>query len=79
MREMKYHIFNENKRPLCWGDRAIEFNSEFEAIDFLKALRRIYPDFKIVDAEIKEVILYYDGGYISGREAMKLMNEKLNK
>lgn len=84
MRELKWHIINDDDCPLCWdnsnweSDRAIEFESKEEAKEFLKMVLLNYPDFKINGAHIVEVILYYDGGYVSGAEAKKMMLEELN-
>lgn len=37
-----------------------------------------YPDFRMNEAHITKTILFYDGGYVSGAKAMKLM-KKLNE
>lgn len=37
-----------------------------------------YPDFRINEAHITKTILFYDGDYVSGARAMKLM-KKLNE
>ena len=85
MKDMKWHIVDGDNYPLCWdydgweSERAIEFDSELEAIGFLKIIRHKYPDFKIYDAQIIKSILYYDGGYVSGAEAKRLMVEELNE
>ena len=85
MREIKWHIINGDNNPLCWeydgweSERAIEFESEEEAKDFLKMVLLNYPDFKMNGARIVESILYYDGGYVSGAEAKRLMMEELNE
>ncbi len=85
MRELKWHIVDGDNNPLCWeyegweSERAIEFDSEEEAKDFLKMVLLNYPNFKMNGARIVESILYYDGGYISGARAVELMMEELNE
>lgn len=84
MRELKWHIINDDDYPLCWdnndweSDRAIEFESKEEAKEFLEMILLNYPDFRINGAHIVELILYYDGGYVSGAEAKRMMMEELN-
>ena len=74
MRDMTYNIINkELNAPLCWDDKAIDFESEAEATAFALAAGIDLKE----EAEIKYQILYYDGGYISGKEALKLLNEEL--
>lgn len=85
MRELKWHIVDGDNNPLCWeyegwgSERAIGFDSEEEAKDFLKMVLLNYPNFKMNGACIVESILYYDGGYISGARAVELMMEELNE
>jgi hypothetical protein len=73
IRGMNYNIVQrETNYPLTWDDKAIDFGSEAEAVHFAN-------EFGIrlgVDAEIKHQILYYDGGYISGAEALTLFLEE---
>ena len=74
IKEMKWHIVQrETEYPLTWDDRAIEFDSESEAYHFAhEASIRLGSE-----ADIKHQILYYDGGYISGQEALtKLLKGK---
>ena len=84
MRELKWYIVDEDNNPLCWeydgweSERAIEFESEEEAKDFLKMILLNYPDFRMNGVHIVESILYYDGGYIFGMRALELMMEELN-
>ena len=63
MRTMKRHIFNrsEEDRPLCWGDKCIEFDTKEAAKKFVKSLGYAQS----VDAYVKECIMYYDGGYVN--------------
>lgn len=60
MRTMKWHIFNrsEEDRPLCWGDKCIEFDTKETAEKFVKSL-------ECAQAYVKECIMYYDGGYVN--------------
>lgn len=84
MRDMKWYIIDRDNNPLCWdnnewySDQAIEFESEEEAKDFLVMVVLNYPDFRLNGARIVESMLYYDGGYVSGAEAKRLMMEELN-
>ena len=62
IRPMMWHIYNkEIGCPLCWGDAAIDFDTEEEAKVAAK-------DWKLEDYKIKYDILYYDGGYINFKE-----------
>lgn len=85
MRDMKWHIVDGNRNPLCWdnndwySEQVIEFESEEEAKEFLKMVFLNYPGFRINGVNIVKSILYYDGGYISGAEARRLMVEELNE
>lgn len=85
MKDMKWYIIDGDNYPLCWdnnewfSERAIEFDTEEEAKDFLAMVFLNYPDFKMNGARIIESILYYDGGYVSGAEAKRLMVEELNE
>lgn len=74
MRDMTYNIMNKELNvPLCWDGKAIDFESEAKATVFALVAG---IDLK-KEAEIKHQILYHDGGYISGKEALKLLNEEL--
>ena len=84
MTDMKWHIVDGNNNPLCWeydgweSERAIEFESEEEAKDFLAMVFLNYPNFRLNGVRIVESILYYESGYVSGAEAKRLMEEELN-
>ena len=74
MRDMTYNIMNKKlNAPLCWDDRAIDFESEAEATAFALTAGINLKE----EAEIRYQIFYYDGGYISGKEAFRLLNEEL--
>ena len=59
IRPMKWHILN--KSTGADKDRAIEFNTQEEALNFLNSIGD--PEM-VKEAEIKQNILYYDGGYV---------------
>lgn len=71
VRPMKWHIYHDEQNgeafPLCWDGMAIEFNSEDEARKFAEDHPEIGTDWFV-----KEDILYYDGGYITGFAARQL-------
>lgn len=46
---------------------------------FMKMMLLNYPDFRMNEAHITKIILFYDGGYVSGAEAKRLMMEELNE
>lgn len=66
---MNWHIYNINHEPLCWDDKALEFNTKEEAEEFIAICKKldlgIFDDNEI-QFSIKHDILYYDGGYIKG-------------
>ena len=66
-RDMKWHIYNMEHEPLCWEDKALEFDTLESANKFLKDVEKVISeDGGILDnAIIVEDILYYDGGYIN--------------
>lgn len=85
IKDMKFHIYNFSHDPLCWelseddNDRAIEFDNEEEAKQFLKIIKLYYPDIYEEIFGIVEDILYYDGGYIHGALALELMKKELKE
>lgn len=80
MKNIKWYIINEDNNLLCWeNERAIEFECEEEAKEFLKMVLLKYPDFKMEELYITKAIVFYDGGYVSGAEATRLMLKELNK
>jgi hypothetical protein len=73
IRGMNYNIVQrETNYPLTWDDKANDFGPEAEAAHFANECGIRLG----VDAEIKHQILYYDGGYISGAEALTLFLEE---
>lgn len=68
-RPMKWHIFDAEDHPLCWNDEAIEFDTEEQAIRFLKshtdAVDVDYDEYcQAFGVDIRECIFYYDGGHL---------------
>lgn len=61
---LKYHIYNEDGEPLCWDYQAINFDDYDSAHDFLLAAEMLTGNV-YEPCEIKEDILYYDGGHIN--------------
>ena len=61
VRDMKFHIYNMEHEPLCWEDKALEFDFAEDAHDFL---RDVDEDL-IEGCVVVQDIMYYDGGYIN--------------
>ena len=61
MRDMKFYIFNKNHEPLCWYDKALEFDTFKAAALFLGELDEDFAE----EAVVSECIFYYDGGYLN--------------
>lgn len=63
VRDMKWHIYNMDHEPLCWDDKALEFDTREDAEKFLGSI----PTSDLEDEMpiIAENILYYDGGYMN--------------
>ena len=72
-RTMKYNIVEKSTgNPLTWDGKAIDFDTESEAYHFA-----VTADIRLgLDADIKHQILYYDGGHISGGEALTALLEE---
>ena len=69
IRELKWHIYNEENNPLCWDDKMLEFDTEESANRFLySCIDEIYEDFeeycKTYGVSIRQTIAFYDGGYL---------------
>lgn len=70
VRGIKYHIYEtkEGVNPLCWDDKALEFDTIESACRFLCDLFEIVKDTNeeeiYKNASVKHDILYYDGGYL---------------
>ena len=71
VRDMKYHIYETKEcvNPLCWDDKALEFDTLESAAKFLCALFEIVKNTgeeeAYENATIKQDMLYYDGGYLN--------------
>lgn len=63
IRPMKWHILNKSTGAPAVDEkgRAIEFNTQEGALNFLNSIGD--PEM-VKEAEIKQDILYYDGGYV---------------
>ena len=64
-REMKFHIYNMEHEPLCWDDKALEFDFAEDAHDFLRDVDELIL---LEGAIVVQDILYYDGGYINATD-----------
>ena len=73
-REMKFHIYNMEHEPLCWGDKALEFDFVEDAHDFLRDV----DESLLEDCVIVQDILFYDGGYINATD-LRIVNDELVK
>ena len=60
MKDMKWYIFNPNEEPLCWDEKALEFDTKEDAEVFLKS-----ADIPMEEVSIENCIFYYDGGYLN--------------
>lgn len=71
VRDMKYHIYETRDcvNPLCWDEKALEFDTIESACRFLCDLFEIVKDTGEAEiyenATVKHDILYYDGGYLN--------------
>ena len=74
VRDMKFHIYNTEHEPLCWGDKALEFDFIEDAYEFLCDVDESMLDGIIVMQDI----LYYDGGYINATD-LRIRGDELVK
>lgn len=74
VRDMKFHIYNMEHEPLCWDDKALEFDFAEDAHDFLRDVDENLLEGVVVVQDI----LYYDGGYINATN-MRIVNDELVK
>jgi hypothetical protein len=63
-RDMKWHIYNTEHEPLCWDNKALEFDSPEDAHDFLRDV----DDALLDGVAVVQDILFYDGGYINATD-----------
>lgn len=73
-RDMKWHIYNMEHEPLCWDNKALEFDSPEDAHDFLRDVDDALLDGVVVVQDI----LFYDGGYINATD-LRIVNDELVK
>ena len=64
-RDMKWHIYNMEHEPLCWEDKALEFDFAEDAHDFLRDVDELMI---LEGAIVVQDILFYDGGYINATD-----------
>lgn len=66
-RQMKWHIYDSNHKPLCWDGKALEFDNEQSAKNFIfsATMNTKHDDNFYQNIEIVEDVLYYDGGYLN--------------
>ena len=74
VRDMKFHIYNMEHQPLCWDDKALEFDYAEDAHDFLRDVDKEMLE----GAVVVQDILYYDGGYINATD-LRIVNGELVK
>ena len=74
VRDMKFHIYNMEHEPLCWENKALEFDYAEDAHDFL---REVDEDL-LEGCVVVQDILYYDGGYINATD-LRIVNDELVK
>lgn len=64
-RDMKWHIYNMEHEPLCWDNKALEFDCAEDAHDFLRDVDELMI---LEGAIVVQDILFYDGGYINATD-----------
>ena len=81
VRPMKWHIYGLENHPLCWDDKALEFDTNMDAREFLKTAmdNSLWSEDFWVEAEIKEDILYYDGGYMDATNLRVVWDDDLDE
>lgn len=80
IRTMKWHIFNEHNEPLCWDDKALEFDTKEFAERFLHShVDTMYDSYEeyceTFGITFKECILYYDDGYFNATNKIVVYEE----
>lgn len=79
MQDMKWYIFEspEGIEPLCWDDKALEFNTEEAAERFLReAKENEANDEFFLTAAIRECFLYYGTDYINATNIHLVSDEE---
>lgn len=69
MRPMKWHIYNLDNHPLCFGEPALEFDTKEQATEFASNIFEENEFYHIV-----EDILFYDGGYLNASGLIPIIN-----
>lgn len=64
-RDMKWHIYNVEHEPLCWDNKALEFDYAEDAHDFLRDVDELMI---LEDAIVVQDVLFYDDGYINATD-----------
>jgi hypothetical protein len=80
-RNMKWHIYDADHHPLCWGGQALEFDFDSDASEFLNSvIANSEDDIEFYsEAEIKQDILYYDGGYLNATHLRVAWDKETNE
>ncbi len=80
-RNMKWHIYGPDREPLCWNGKALEFDSDSDASEFLNsAISNSEHDIEFYsEAEIRQDILYYDGGYLNATHLRVAWDEETDE
>lgn len=73
-RDMKFHIYNMEHRPMCWDDKALEFDFAEDAHDFLREV----DEEMVKEAVVVKGTLFYDGGYINATD-LRIVDGELVK
>ena len=80
-RNMKWHIYDIDNHPLCWEGQALEFDFDSDASEFLNsAISNSEHDIEFYsEAEVRQDILYYDGGYLNATNFRVAWDEEADK
>ena len=71
---LKYHIYNEDKEPLCWDGQIIDFDDYDSAHEFLLTVEMLTGNM-YEPYEIERDLLFYDGGHINLTNYIPKWNE----
>ena len=63
----KWHIYDAEHKPLCWHTKALEFDFDTDASEFLDSVINHAENDKEFYNEVEIVLdtLYYVGGYLN--------------
>ena len=75
---MKWHIYNSNHEPLCWDGKALEFDTDIDAKDFLTSaiIHSEYDADFYNEAVIEKDILHYDGEILNATNFLVRWDEE---